>query len=388
MYNILEGIKILDLTNVLAGPFCTYQLSMLGAEVIKIEKPFTGDLARKLGVDEKLNEIKMGTSFLAQNANKKSVVLDLKDKKDLDVFYRLAEDADVIVENFRPGVVKKLGADYGNVKKFNSKIIYCSISGFGQNGELSERPAYDQIIQGMAGVMSLNGNEELNPLRCGFPVCDTVGGITAAMAIIAALFRKEKSGKGTYIDVSMFDSILPVLGWAVSNYLIGGEMVKPMGNDNFTAAPSGTFNTKNGLINISANEDKQWQNLCYALDRMDLTDNEKFRDKKKRKSNREELNKIINGELSAKETSYWVEKLCALSVPCGEVLNLQEVFNLSHVKERKIVLDTGMKLFGKKVKVVGPGAKFPEIDCSIISPAPKLGEHTELFLKEYRDQKQ
>lgn len=258
MYNILEGIKILDLTNVLAGPFCTYQLSMLGAEVIKIEKPFTGDLARKLGVDEKLNEIKMGTSFLAQNANKKSVVLDLKDKKDLDVFYRLAEDADVIVENFRPGVVKKLGADYGNVKKFNSKIIYCSISGFGQNGELSERPAYDQIIQGMAGVMSLNGNEELNPLRCGFPVCDTVGGITAAMAIIAALFRKEKSGKGTYIDVSMFDSILPVLGWAVSNYLIGGEMVKPMGNDNFTAAPSGTFNTKNGLINISANEDKQW----------------------------------------------------------------------------------------------------------------------------------
>ncbi|WP_273267098.1 CaiB/BaiF CoA transferase family protein, partial [Flexistipes sinusarabici] len=382
--NILEGIKILDLTNVLAGPFCTYQLSLLGAEVIKIEKPETGDLARRLGVNEKLNEIKMGTSFLAQNANKKSTVLDLKDKKDLDLFYRLTEDADVIVENFKPGVVKKLGADYENVKKFNSEIIYCSISGFGQNGELSERPAYDQIIQGMAGVMSLNGNEELNPLRCGFPVCDTVGGITAAMAIIAALFRKEKSGKGTYIDVSMFDSILPVLGWAVSNYLIGGEMIKPMGNDNFTAAPSGTFYTKDGLINISANEDRQWKNLCYVIGRMDLTENEKFRDKKSRKFNRKDLNKIINGELSAKETSFWVKKLSNVNVPCGEVLNLEQVFNLKHVKERNIVLDTGMKLLGKDVKVLGSGAKFPELNHFGVSPAPELGEHTELLLKKYR----
>ncbi len=384
MYNILNDIKVLDLTNVLAGPFCTYQLAMLGAEVIKIEKPETGDLARKLGVDEKLNELNMGTSFLAQNANKKSVVMDLKSKKDKDIFYKMSEDADVIVENFKPGVVKKLGVDYENIVKINPNIIYCSISGFGQFGELSEKPAYDQIIQGMSGVMSLNGNKDLNPLRCGFPVCDTTGGLTAAMAILAALFMRERTGKGNYIDVSMFDSVLPILGWAVSNYLIGNKKVEPMGNDNFTAAPSGTFYTKNGLINISANEDKQWRKLAEAIGKSELINDPKYKTKQARKRNRSELNAIINKELVKNVTSYWINFFGKLNIPCGEVLDLEDVFKLKHVKERKIVESFTLSALNRKVRVLGTGAKFKNIKSKKITPAPVLGEHSEEIFKQYR----
>lgn len=383
MYDILEGIKILDLTNVLAGPFCTYQLSMLGAEVIKIERPVTGDLARKLGVDEKLNALNMGTSFLAQNANKQSVVMDLKDKKATELFYKMSEDVDVIVENFKPGVVKTLGIDYEKISAINPKIIYCSISGFGQYGDLSEKPAYDQIIQGMSGIMSLNGNKDLNPLRCGFPVCDTTGGLTAAVAVLAALFMRERTGRGDYIDVSMFDSTLPILGWAVSNYLIGGKKVEPMGNDNFTAAPSGTFETKDGLINISTNEDKQWKKLCKAIERQELASDPKYITKQTRKAHRFELNSIINGELTKESTSYWVELFGELNIPCGEVLDLEKVFQLKHVKDRELIKNFTSSKIDREVKILGIGAKFKNAGIKKISPAPGLGEHSDLVLKKY-----
>ena len=251
---MLSGIRVLDLTNVLAGPFCCHQLAHMGAEVIKIEAVGRGDLARQLGADKGLASCKMGISFLAQNAGKKSLSLDLKSEDGKAIFQRLLDTADVLVENFRPGVMARLGLNYERLKQSHPQLIYCAISGFGQTGPMSKRPAYDQIIQGLSGVMSITGNPEDDPLRVGYPLADTIGGLTAAMAISAAL---NQTPRGQFIDVSMLDSVLTTMGWVVSNHLIGGVKPAKHGNENVTSAPSGTFRTGDGLLNIAANEERQ-----------------------------------------------------------------------------------------------------------------------------------
>src|SRR6476469_6031644 len=229
---LLEGIRVLDLTNVLAGPFCAYQLALLGAEVIKVETPGTGDLARQLGASPELSGKLMGASFLAQNANKKSVTINLKSEQGKEAFRRLVATADVLVENFRPGVMSRLGVGYEELKEVNSRLVLCAISGFGQEGPMRSAPAYDQIVQGLSGVMSITGDARSAPLRVGYPMCDSIGGITAAFAIASALFRQSSTGEGCFIDVSMLDSTLATMGWVVSNFLIAGQEPVPMGNDN------------------------------------------------------------------------------------------------------------------------------------------------------------
>ena len=248
---LLQAVRVLDLTNVLAGPFCCYQLAQLGAEVIKVELPKTGDLARQLGADAELNRNLMGASFLAQNAGKRSLTLNLKHDEGKEIFRRLAATADVVVENFRPGVMQRLGLGYEELRKSKSHLIYCAISGFGQDGPLKNNPAYDQIIQGLSGVMSVTGDRNSAPLRVGYPVADTVGGITAAFAIAAALFRRERSGQGEFIDVSMLEATIATMGWAVSNWLIAGVAPQPMGNDNMTASPSGNLQVLKLACSIS-----------------------------------------------------------------------------------------------------------------------------------------
>src|SRR5512133_3617749 len=276
MAKILSGIKVLDLTNVLSGPFTTLHLALLGAEVIKVENPKDGDLARKLGIVPDLNKKLMGTSFLAQNCNKKSITLNTKSPEGKELFRRLAKDADVVVENFRPGVMDRLGIGYKVLAELNPRLIYCAISGFGQSGPDALKPAYDQIIQGLSGTMAINGDERLNPLRCGFPVCDTVGGLNAAIAILAALLHRERTGQGQFIDIALIDSIMPLMCWVVANLLIGKQPPVPMGNDNFTAAPSGTFATKDGHINIAANKQEQWESLADALELSELKTDPRF----------------------------------------------------------------------------------------------------------------
>jgi len=231
--DILSGIRILDLTNVLSGPFATLHLALLGADVIKVENPSGGDLARKLGNVPAFNQELMGTSFLAQNANKKSLTLNLKEEKAKEIFRELVRGADAVVENFRPGVMERLGLGYETLREINPRLVYCAISGFGQTGPDALKPAYDQIIQGLSGVMAINGDETLNPLRSGFPVCDTVGGLNAAFAIMAALFHRERTGEGQFIDIALLDSIMPLLGWVAANWLIGGKPPVLMGNDKF-----------------------------------------------------------------------------------------------------------------------------------------------------------
>jgi CoA:oxalate CoA-transferase len=244
MTGLLAGARVLDLTNVLAGPFCCYQLAQLGADVIKVEVPGSGDLARQLGADPELNRRGMGASFLAQNAGKRSITINLKSDKGRGVFRRLVAASDVVVENFRPGVMERLGLGYPALKAIKPDIIYCAISGFGQDGPLKFNPAYDQIIQGLSGVMSVTGDAETAPLRVGYPVADTMGGITAAFAIAAALFRRERSGEGELIDVSMLESTLVAMGWQVSNWLIAGVRPQPLAPPARSAPATGSSTSR------------------------------------------------------------------------------------------------------------------------------------------------
>jgi crotonobetainyl-CoA:carnitine CoA-transferase CaiB-like acyl-CoA transferase len=376
---LLEGIRVLDLTNVLAGPFATLHLALLGAEVIKIENPKDGDLARKLGVCPELNDQLMGTSFLAQNANKKSLTLNTKNPEGKEIFQRLVRTADVLVENFRPDVMPRLGLGYDTLAAINARLIYCAISGFGQTGPDALKPAYDQIIQGLSGVMAINGDERLNPLRCGFPVCDTVGGLNAAFAIMAALYHRERTGEGQFIDVAMLDSIMPLMGWVAANFLIGGQQPVPLGNDNFTAAPSGTFRTKDGYINIAANKQEQWEALCEVLGVPELKTDPRFQKRDTRKKNRKALTPLIEAKLVERPTAEWVELLNTRDVPSGAILSLEAALGQPQAEHRAVLTEVPVEGVGP-VRLFGLTAKFARTPGAIGGPPPRLGADTAAVL--------
>jgi crotonobetainyl-CoA:carnitine CoA-transferase CaiB-like acyl-CoA transferase len=371
---ILEGIKVLDLTNVLSGPFTTLHLALLGAEVIKVENPKDGDLARKLGIVPELNRKLMGTSFLAQNSNKLSITLNTKSFEGKDLFRRLVKDADVVVENFRPGVMERLGLGYKSLAEINPRLIYCAISGFGQTGPDALKPAYDQIIQGLSGEMAANGDERLSPLRAGFPVCDTVGGLNAAFAVMAALFHRERTGQGQFIDVALLDSIMPLMGWVAANLLIGGERPVLMGNDNFTAAPSGTFRTQDGHINIAANKQEQWEAVCDVLELPELKTDPRFQERDTRKENRRDLTAILEARLAQKPTGFWVGVLNAKDVPSGAILGLEEALRQPQIQHREVLRKVQVDGVGE-VEVFGLTARFEKTPGTVDSPPPALGQH-------------
>jgi crotonobetainyl-CoA:carnitine CoA-transferase CaiB-like acyl-CoA transferase len=377
---ILEGIRVLDLTNVLAGPFATLHLALLGAEVIKIENPKDGDLARKLGIVPELNEQLMGTSFLAQNSNKKSVTLNTKAPEGKEIFRKLVAVSDVVVENFRPDVMDRLGLGYATLSAINPKLVYCAVSGFGKTGPDAYKPAYDQIIQGLSGVMAVNGDERLNPLRAGFPVCDTVGGLNAAFAIMAALYHRERTGEGQFIDIAMLDSIMPLMGWVAANLLIGGQQPVLMGNDNFTAAPSGTFRTKDGYINIAANKQEQWEALCDELGVSELKTDARFQKRDIRKKNRRELTPLIESELVERTTNEWVERLNAKDIPSGAILGLEDALRQPQIRHRETLKDVPVEGIGN-LPLFDLTAKFEKSPGAITSPPPRLGAHTGDVLK-------
>lgn len=372
---ILSGIRVLDLTNVLSGPFATLHLALMGAEVIKIENPKDGDLARKLGVMPALNEQLMGTSFLAQNSNKKSVTLNTKTAEGKEIFKKLVKTADVLVENFRPDVMGRLGLGYATLAGINPRLVYCSISGFGQTGPDAFKPAYDQIIQGLSGVMAINGDERLNPLRAGFPVCDTVGGLNAAFAIMSALYHRERSGKGQFIDIAMLDSIMPLMGWVAANLLIAGQQPELMGNDNFTAAPSGTFRTSDGYINIAANKQEQWEALCDVLGVPELKLDPRFEKRDTRKKNRKLLTPLLEEKLTQRPTSELVEVLNAKDIPSGAILGLADALNQPQVKHRAILKDVPTEGIGT-LRLFGLAAQFSDTPGELNAPPPRLSAHT------------
>ena len=375
----LDGIRVLDVTNVLAGPFCSFQLVLLGAEVIKIEQPGRGDLARMLGADAQAAEKLMGATFVAVNAGKQSVTLNLKTPEGKEIFKKFVGISHVVLENFRPEVMKRLQLDYEVVSKINPGIVYCAVSGFGQDGPLAMRPAYDQVIQGMSGVMSVTGDAQSAPLRVGYPVCDTIGGITAALAICAALVEARASGRGRMVDVSMLEATLASMGWIVSNYLNGDVVPVPMGNENFTAAPSGTFRTADGLLNIAANETYQFEKLCDLIGCPGLKSDPRFSDREIRKRNRAAINKEVQAALSKRSAEEWESLMIDAGVPAGRVLSVPEILAHPHLAGRQFVTTfeapRGTQRITRGGFALSGGKAVPP------SPAPLLSEHTEVWLR-------
>ncbi|MDX8514305.1 CaiB/BaiF CoA transferase family protein [Mesorhizobium captivum] len=376
MTDLLSGVRVLDLTNVLAGPYCAYQLALLGADVIKVEAPPGGDLARQLGASPQLNQAGMGASFLAQNAGKRSVVLDLKTAQDRDRFLDLVATSDALVENFRPGVMDRLGLGHEKLKQVRPSLVYCAISGFGQTGPMRGNPAYDQIIQGLSGIMSITGTPETAPLRVGYPVADTLGGLVGAFAIAAALVRQKTSGEGAFLDVSMLECTLSALGWPVSNYLTAGVEPQPMGNENVTAAPSGAFRTGQGLLNIAANKQEQFVTLCGLIGRPDLASDPRFAERERRKQNRAALKTLIEEALAGAPAAAWEEKLNRAGVPAGRVLTIPEVLEERQVTERGMATRfADVQGMDKPLTVVRGGFMIDGAAPMPAGPPPRLGEH-------------
>ena len=370
----LTGIRVLDLTNVLAGPFCCHQLAHLGAEVIKVEMPGSGDLARQLGQDESLSARNMGVSFLAPNPGKKSITLNLKTTGGKDVFRRLVGTADVVVENFRPGVMDRLGLGAAALRDLNPRLIYCAISGFGQDDALRDRPAYDQIVQGMSGAMAITGAPGAAPLRAGWPIADTVGGLTAAMAISAALNAPER---GATIDISMRDALMATMGWAVSNYLIAGVEATPAGNENLTSAPSAAYRTADSPLNIAANKQEQWEALARHLGLDALTEDPRFRRRADRKANRHALNALIEEVLVTRPAADWERELNALGIPAGRILSLPEALDLARAAGQ---IATFPIPGNRTAEVFRTGVKVDGQPLSVDAAPPELGQDTARIL--------
>jgi crotonobetainyl-CoA:carnitine CoA-transferase CaiB-like acyl-CoA transferase len=377
--DLLAGVRVLDLTNVLAGPFAGYQLALMGADVIKVEVPGSGDLARTLGADPDLSARRLGISFLAQNSAKRSVTVNLKHPQGQEVFRRLVSTADVLLENFRPGVMERLGLGWDDLRALRPELVYCAVSGFGATGPMRDLPAYDQIVQGLSGVMSTTGTPETAPLRTGFPVCDTLGGFAAAFAVSSALVRRQRTGQGCFLDVSMLETALVAMGWVVSDYLVAGQHPVPMGNENKTAAPSGTFRTADGPLNIAANKQEQFEALLRVLGREELLANPRFAGREERKRHREELRVALEETLSTAGADEWVSRLAGTGVPAAAVLTVPEALDLPQVHERGLLNE--VRVGERTVRVLGSSVHVDGAPVGPSAPPPLLGEHTRTELR-------
>ncbi|MCB8909392.1 CaiB/BaiF CoA transferase family protein [Rhodococcus rhodochrous] len=380
--NLLEGVRVLDMTNVLAGPFAGYQLALLGADVIKVETAGSGDLARQLGADPDLSAEYMGVSFLAQNAGKRSVTVNLKTEGGKKVFEQLLADADVLLENFRPGVLARLGFDWERLHELNPRLIYCAVSGFGATGPMSSRPAYDQVVQGLSGIMSVTGDTESAPLRVGYPVCDSFGGMAAAMTVCAAIVRQRQTGQGAYLDTSMLDAAITSMGWVVSNHLVTGKEPVPMGNENMTSAPSGAFRTADGVLNIAANKQEQYEILCKVLGREELVTDPRFVTREDRKRNREILRDELEISLKERTAAEWDEILLDTGVPAAPVAPVSEALRSDQIRHRGLISELDVAAGSGTVQVLGLPTHVDGESVRPDTPPPTLGEHTDEILRE------
>ena len=377
----LSGIRVLDLSNVIAGPLASYQLALMGAEVIKIEVPGIGDLSRKMGADLAAGRKQMGTSYLAFNSNKKSLSLNLKSERGKEIFRKLVLTADVVLENFRPGAMARLGLSADSLRALNPRLIYCAVSGFGQTGPLAQRASYDQIIQGYCGLMSLTGDADTAPMKAGLVVCDTTAAITAAFAIAASLVRRNATGEGETIDVSMLDSSVgSITAWTVSNYLNAGNVPKPIGNHSQTSAPSGTFRTGDGPLNIVNNEQKQFAATCDALGLPELKTDPRFAERDDRMKNQRVLRDILEAHLAGESAAAWEAKLIAHGVPAGPVYTVPQISEHAQLRERGQLQTVHVPALDRDVQVVGAGYKLGGKAVPITAPPPSLGEHTDAVL--------
>jgi len=380
----LEGIRVLDATHVMAGPFCTYQLALLGADVIRVEPLEANDPIRAHGPDAELNRRRMGTSFLAQNAGKRSLALDLKHPDGRAIFRRLAERADVVVENFRPGVLDRLGLGADALRALNPRLLYCAISGFGQDGPLKDRPAYDHIVQAMAGMMAVTGTHASGPLRVGFPVTDYVAGLLAAFAVAVCLFKRERTGVGETIDVAMLDAALIIMGPLLTEVLIGGRDPPPAGNLPFGGSPfSGVFATADGLLAVVGSTPKQCRGICMVIGRPDLAADPRVVNWRDNPALDDEIGPVLAAAFRTRTAESWEAALAAAEVPAGKVRGLREILDHPQLSRRDLLLNTDRVTgLDRAITVPNVGFKLAGTAHPRMSPPPLPSAHTREILLE------
>ncbi|MCP4749880.1 MAG: CoA transferase [Proteobacteria bacterium] len=386
MNQAFSNIKVVDFTQVLAGPFASQQLALLGADVVKIESPGFGDQSR-LVVSEKSKWEPV--LFLCANSGKRSMTLDLKKPESNEIIRRLLEKADVVIENFRPGVMDRLGLGYKAISEINPRIVYCSLSGYGQEGPYNTNAAFDPVIQAECGLMSMTGFPETGPVRTGFPVSDTAAGLMAAYAIAGALFRRECCGKGQYLDVSMLDSMITLQNSTVFVYLHTGEKPTLQGNGSHTGLPTmNTYPTRDSYIQISFYSDAHYQKMCELISRPDLIEDSRFHSMAMRQNNASALAGEIKGAFAAKDTQTWLDLFLDAKLPAGMVRDVEEVANHPQLEHRDLIMELP-PLSGseKPFKTVGTGFKANQGSPSGNRRPPELGEHTKEVLAELGFQK-
>lgn len=376
----LSGLLVLDLTRVLVGPYCTMVLSDLGARVIKVEAPEVGDDSRGFGpfVEDQ------SAYFMSLNRNKESIALNLKVDEDKKIFEKILSQADILVENFKPGTLNKWGYGWDDLKDKYPKLIYASASGFGQTGPLKELPAYDMVVQGMGGLMSVTGQPNSEPTRVGTSIGDITAGLFTAIGINAALYDREKTGRGMYIDVAMLDCQIAILENAIARYLSKGEIPKPMGSRHPSIAPFEAFKTKDSYIIIAAGNDKLFEGMCKIFD-LNLYQDEKFKTNLKRNENIEELKKILEEKLKNKTTAEWCKILEDKKIPCGPINNIKEAVESPQTQARNMIVSAMHDKIGE-FKMAGNPIKMSSYeDTKTRGEIPNLDQHREKILKEFNN---
>ena len=371
----LERFTVLDLTQVRSGPTCVRQLADWGANVIKVEQP------PELVTGEPPGGPREGPDFQNLHRNKRSITLNLKSKQGLAAFLRMVKKADVVVENFRPDVKKRLGIDYKSLSKVNPKIILGSISDFGQDGPYAGRPGFDQIAQGMGGLMSITGLPGQGPVRVGIPIADLCAGLFCALGIMVALLEREKSKKGQHITTSLLQAQIFMLDFQAARWLVKGEVPQQAGNNHPTSIPTGVFKTSDGHINIASTGQKIWERFCHALGDPDLITRPEYATAAARSKNREALNAVIDAHTIKRTSADWVERLNEAGVPSGPIYSIDQMFGDPQVEHLKMAQPVKKK--GKEMKLVGQPVSLSRTPSKLVSWPPALGEHTDQVLKEF-----
>ena len=370
----LSRFRVLDLTRARAGPTAARMLADWGAETIKIEQPET--LA-----EIPLGGARDGSDFQNLHRNKRSITINLKDPKGVEIFLKLAQEADVIIENYRPNVKHRLGIDYNTVYAINPKIVYGSISGFGQTGPYSNRPGLDQIAQGLGGLMSVTGMPGDGPVRVGIPIADLTAGMNLAYGILVALLEREVSGEGQYVNTSLLESQIMMMDLQAARYTMDDEIPEQEGNNHPTNTPTGVFQTNDGLINIQASADHLFKRMCDTIGAPEIYENKNYKTNKSRTLNRQNINDAIDVYTIKRSTDFWVEAFAKAGVPCGPIHNMQQVFSDPQVKTLNMSPEIQHPRLGP-LKVVGQAAKLARTPQTMHSPTPELGQHTEEILLE------
>ena len=375
----LKNLLVVDLTRVLVGPYCTMILSDLGARVIKVEAPEIGDDSRKFGPFIE----NYSAYFMSLNRGKESIALNLKNDDDKKIFEKILSKADILVENFKPGTLEKWGYGWKEVNKKYPKLIYASTSGFGQTGPLRELPAYDMVVQGMGGLMSVTGQPNTEPTRVGTSIGDITAGLFTAIGINAALYDRQKTGKGTFIDVSMLDCQIAILENAIARYLAKNEIPEPMGSRHPSITPFEAFKTKDSYIIIAAGNDKLFKNLCNVLQIQEISTDERFSTNSLRSENVDQLKKIIEEKLSLKKTDEWVKEMEQLKIPCGPIFNIKQAVENPQVQERNMIISSFHKKIGEFKSAGNPIKMSTYKDEKTRGDIPDLDEHREKIIKEF-----